>query len=454
MRVVFIDPPAWQKGLNVGLAYLASVLIRDGIDVKVIDMNNVNLDMGELKRILLDFAPDVIGYSVKSNTAKEVSRLSKFTKELFPRSLHIAGGPHITLYAEEFIKDNPAFDILLAGEGEGVIGEILKGAISGGSYKERIIYSPFVPALDILSFPNFDSFLGLKIENFSWPLITSRGCPFNCIYCCVGKISGKRIRMRSPESVVAEIEDVVEKYRIKRFEILDDCFNIDIERVKKICNLILKKEIKIGWSCPNGLRADRIDKELAEMMVRSGCDMVMFGIETVDRFVFEKIGKNENLEDIIRSIKIFKDFNIKVGGFFIIGLPGSSKKDIDKDIDFIRRYRLDFAHFNLLVPYPNTDVWQWIERNGRFIRDYKEGMHFGEDPKPVFETDGFSQDEMVECFMRANIIAGNIHWFLPERLSLWERRKKIISLCWRYDKKELIRWIYIFLKNKIPSMFN
>src|SRR5208282_1124646 len=142
----------------------------------------------------------------------------------------------------------------------------------------------------------------------------------------VSEISGNKLRKRSPENIIEELKYAKKKYGIKSFEIIDDLFNLDIERCKKICRAILNEHLELSWACPNGLRADRVDKELADLMVNSGCTSVMVGIESADPVVLNTIRKGETIEDIERGIRIFQNAGLNVGGYFIIGLPGDSIK--------------------------------------------------------------------------------------------------------------------------------
>jgi len=315
-----------------------------------------------------------------------------------------------------------------------------KGGIKTNPEKQSIA------DLDSLPCPNyevFDSFSGTIAE---YPLVTSRGCPYSCIYCCVRQISGKKWRFRTPESVIRELEFAKSKYKSMRFEISDDNFTQNIDRVKEICRLLLKHEIGMSWSCPNGIRAKGLDEESVALMKESGCDSVSIGIESLDEAVFDNIKKGEKLEDVRQAISILHNHKIKVSGFFMVGLPGDNLQIIKSSVELSKRLPLEGAIWNLFVPYPGTKAWSWVNSEANITRNWEEGFHFGGKLSPVFETEDFSEKERIYAFELANIKCRAYLAFFDKKKSLLANAFHILRLIFKYDPKNLLSHILYGLR--------
>jgi len=451
IKILLIDPPAYQKGLNVGLAYIAGSLKKNNFhNIDVLDLNNVfsEVPFERLIQLLKKKDYDLIGYSIKTPTYNAAVELSMLTKKHFPKAVHIAGGPHITLNYNEFIKENEQFDYVLAGEGEYSFIDFCKMLDSGKKYQingiigrkdnEDNLTTNFVKDLDELPFPDLDVFKGFDFTNFEYPIVTSRGCPYSCTYCSVGLISGKKIRFRDVEKVIDELKWAKEKLNIKRFNIVDDNFTQDIKRAKHFCDRLIKENLGLEWLCGNGIRADKIDEELAEKMKKAQCQLVCVGVENADPIVFDTIKKGESIEDIKRGTSILKDAGIEVVGFFIIGLPGDSRKSSEMALEFIKKSRLDSARFGILLPYPKTKAYDLLVEKGTFLKDYKEGIHFSDNLTPVFETKEFPASEMVETYERLYTKLRYFVFLMPEDITDRERVKRTVRFIWKYDRTSFI----------------
>jgi radical SAM superfamily enzyme YgiQ (UPF0313 family) len=410
-NVVFIDPRGFSDGMNTGLGYMSSVLLNSGYNVSVIDFNNS--PGNEKKRLEAVKDAGFVGISIKSYTLWEAVRLGSLVKKINPRTILIAGGPHITIDGIEFMKTHGFFDLAVAGEGEEAMKQVVSGKpfekIKGLIYRkggkvvkkdERCIVAD-ISQLPLPVYDNFDSRKKMK----SYPLITSRGCPYNCSYCSVGNIIGKKWRARNPERIVEELSQAKKKYKIKEFGVLDDDFTLDMGRAKKFCRLLIENKLDLRWSCPNGVRADKLDEELIGLMKESGCNSISLGIESLDENVFAMIDKGEQLSAITGAVAMIKKAGMKVNGFFIIGLPGSTYRKDMETLEKAKKLRLDHASWGILVPYPGTRVWDWIHSNGkvRILQDWRKGFHIGLRPKPVFETADYPAKERINAFYKANL---------------------------------------------------
>lgn len=452
MKVLFIDPPGPSKGLNVGLAYLSSVLIADNQDVKILDFNNNSHNVEFRLKKSLEWKPDIIGFSFKSSTVNQGLEIMNHVKHVSMRNVRmICGGPHITLVGPEFLREEPEFKCGVVGEGEETIIELSHALADEKSLKKvkGIVYRhedvvkfnsprPFITNLDNLPFPNYEFFDSVDLKNIkNYPLITSRGCPFQCIYCCVGKISGPRWRARTPKNVLDELMHAKEKYKIQHFSVLDDNFTLNMKRAKRICELILNEELNLKWDCLNGVRADRLDLELLGLMKDSGCETISIGIESGSSKVFNNIKKGETLEAIVKAVENIKKVGIKVTASFIIGLPGENMKTIGESIDFANKLNLDLCLWNLAVPYPGTELFEWVQNNARFSHDYRHSFHFGAKPKSVFETDDFTEQERICAYEKAHIRTFSYYFLLDQKWSILRKTWKVLDGILKHDKDNL-----------------
>ncbi len=451
MKILLIDPPGEQPGINAGLAWLSGTLKAEGVEHRVLDMVNGDRCDENLLKVASECSPLYFGISVKTATYQSSKHVAGLLRDNFPDTPVIAGGPHVTLYARNLLTEIPQLDAVVTGDAEISLPALLKASSSGSAVPQvegllfrqngEIRATPYnLPRnLDDLPFPDFDDFKGLDLNEHSYPLVTSRGCPHGCTYCSVGKISGKRWRSRSPESVVRELREAKEKWGFTEFEVLDDTFTHAVDRAREICRLLVENDLGMQWSCPNGIRADRATPELLADMKKAGCHTVIFGVETSNARVFDSLRKGERLSDVERAVRMARKAGLRVGGYFIIGLPGDTYKGTLESLDYAREIGLDWAHFNILAPYPGTRIWHTIESQGRFLEDWRTTRHFGADPRPIFELDNYSAEEMVKAYRAVHTGQGLYHLVLPPGLSPEKQKREIRKLRLKYDRKGWLR---------------
>lgn len=462
MKIFLIEIKGNSNYAHNGLAYLAGN-ISDVHKIKIFDLNIEDINESELLEEIKKEKPDLIGFSIKSFNLKKTVGFAKKAK-LISRAIFTAGGPHITLCAKDFfLKDNDdIFDFGFQGEAELSFAKFCDSFGSSEKYKntEGLIYKEgnkwiFNPQLilenlDELIFPDFSCFYG-KI-NFErqdgYPLLTSRGCPYQCIYCSVSKVSGRKWRARTPENIILELKYAVSKFGIKNFKIIDDNFTFNMDRAKEFCRMLIDENFNLQWSCPNGIRADRVDERLAELMKKSGCESVSLGIESGDEKVFDFINKGEKLQDIKQAACIFKKAGIEVSGFFIIGLPFETKKSIKKSLKFIDELGIKHIKWNMLVPYPETFLWDWVLKNGRFLKDFTYGQHFSKNLNvlPVFDTSDYSAKERIKSYKIANLSTGAYFYVfkIPKRFFLFYLKYALYLL--RYNPKLFFKKLFKKIK--------
>jgi len=455
-RILLVDIRGWQGGVcaerlfpNVGIAYLASSLKFSGHSVVVADMNNDQLSNDDVLRILIDQMCDFVGLSVKTSTMATARKLGRFLK-LHTSSPIILGGAHASIQAENLISE-PWVDYVFVGEAEDTLSRFCHDPrrwdveqLPGLRTKNGAPATPhYVAALDELPFPDYGVFSGPTSASvaLNYPLVTSRGCVYNCSYCSVPHISGSRFRKRKPEIIIAELQSAVELLNIKEFSIIDDAFNLDMERAKEFCLLLINSGLGLRWSCPNGIRADRIDPELARLMKASGCHSVMVGVESADPAILGAVKKGESLDDIIRGITFLMDAGLSVGGFFVIGLPGDSFAAQERSVEFALNYGIS-AHFNMLVPYPGTELYKWVKDNGRILLPVEEGVHFADcssSVRPVFDTPDFSAKERIRAYEMVHTRLDRFDMLIPASAGRIRYYVETVRLLLQYDRRQLFK---------------
>lgn len=444
-KILLIDPPGSVVGINTGLAYLAGSLLQNYCQVTVLDFNNYKDSLDERLKKSLKMGFDVIGFSLKSLTIINSLPLVEKCKKWSPQSLIVAGGPGVTVEKENFLKLYPLFDYALSGEGELSFPEFLeylKGErkiemVGGLVYKKgkRLLINEndFISDLDRLPFPDYSVFDKLSFKNNNYPLVTSRGCPYSCSYCAVRLVSGRAFRAHSPERVFKELEFAKDRYKINKFEIYDDTFTQNLERAKKVCLLMIERKLQLSWVCENGIRADRLDRELIKLMKKAGCQEIWLGIESLDPEVFKLVNKGEEVESILNAIKLAKKVGMKVSGFFIIGLPGSTYRKDKITLEKAKKLGLDKTTWSLATPFPHTSLWDWAQKNARILRHYND-VSFFVDPKCTFETDEYKEEDRLAMFYKANL-AFRRYTCLTAEKTLKEKAITVLKIIWKYDRK-------------------
>lgn len=279
----------------------------------------------------------------------------------------------------------------------GIQTDMAEGVNSKEIRDENAVYFPVVEV-------NSEDFLGTvyNIEVEEDHTYTANGFLVN--NCNVPVVIGRKFRTRSGKNILNELLYAKKKYQSEEFKILDDNFTLLMDRAKDICKQFIDEKLGMKWTCPNGIRADRLDEELCRLMKEAGCYSMSIGVESGDPEVFDKIKKGEKLEDVERGIRLAQQAGIKVHGFFIIGLVGSTYESDKRSVEFAKRMGIS-ASWGILVPYPGTEVWEQVKNdpNTRILRDWKEGFHIGARPKPVFDTPEYTAEERVRAYYLANM---------------------------------------------------
>jgi len=401
---------------RLGLAYLSASLERNRIDHEILDLNLYK----DWKKVLIAKLKNHFFFGITSTTFEfdVAEEVAKYIKKHAPRSIVILGGPHATLMRKEVLKSCNEIDYCIRGEGEESLIKLIHSIeseheeeiknIEGVCYREygeaKCNNYNAINGLDRIPFPNYDKF---ELEKYtaspiSLPLLSSRGCPFNCIYCSVGIIMGKKFRKRSPENIVDEMEYLSAKYGTSSFQIQDDNFTLDIKRAKELCRRIIDRALDIRWCVPNGIRVDRVNEKLIALMKKSGCREIAIGIESTNNDVLRNLKRGMSIETVKKVISLIQKYKIPIKGFFLVGSPGETKKDVNYYVQFAIQQRLYEARFNMLTPYPGTELWNWIEEKGYWtvenpFKEITKCTHIG-NVKAIFETPSFSKEEKEKAY--------------------------------------------------------
>jgi len=399
-RVLLVQPPSSSYLGAVrppsGLGYISQALQENGIEHQVLDMR-VRHDLSVLQAKIASFQPDLIGVSMVSFEYQRSYELIRQIRAYAPGAAVVVGGPHVSILEKSVFEECPELDFGIVHEGELSIVQLCRGdgpfsQIPGLLYRENGAVRSGPPQvvrkdLDNVSYPHYERF-ALKQYAKEMPLITSRGCPYRCNF-CANSLTARQFRARSAKNVVDEIEYWYAR-GIKQFNIDDDNFTLVKDRVYKICDEIERRGIKgLFIRCANGLRADRVDRQLLARMKEVGIREVAFGADGGnDRVLLEIIHKGERLEDIERAIRDALDVGMRVKLFIIVGSPGETMSDIEDSIALAQRYPVTWVHLNNPIPYPGTELYEWVKRHNCFIvppEQYLNGVTEVAGT-PVFET--------------------------------------------------------------------
>lgn len=415
MKIVLIRPNYESHIITppLGIGYLASSLKKHSIKVKIIDALKENLNLNNLVKKIQILKPDAVGITCLTAFYEEVINLSNVLKEKNIRV--IIGGVHPTFLPFETLKDSNA-DFVICGEGEIAFPKLIKNNFVNknipGVYSQKDINRKLlikkaesISNLDKLPFPDWQALNpntypkaphGAVARNFPIGVImTTRGCPYQCTFCASRRFYDLKIRFRSPENVISEIKYLVKNFGVKEICFEDDNLTIKRDHVEKICNLIIKNNLKITWTCPNGIRADRVDEDLIRLMKKSGCYFFAFGIESANPKILKNIKKMETIDTVKKSIEIAHKVGIECQGFFIFGLPGETTKTIDESIHFAKNSKLTRAHFMILDVLPGSELWDKLK--GKFKPNWRKNSY----KEPEWLPYGLSKKYLMDAQTKA-----------------------------------------------------
>lgn len=490
-KFLLITPPAFTpKGdapdINpvppLGLGYLASVLERRGIEVKVFDslvegwgvVEEISSDLirigAPLKRIeeeIRNFSPDVVGVSnLFSRQSKNAHMLYEIIKKIDQNITVVSGGAHPTV-ATEFVMRDKNVDYVVIGEGEQTLVKLVDhiegrcgiDTIDGISFRrgEEAVYIPkktFIQDLDSLPFParhllNMEKYFGLPTSHgkrrhirFS-PIVTSRGCPANCTFCTAHKVWGKPFRKRSPENVLKEMRELKYKYGIKEILFEDDNVTLDVKRAEEIFDMMIREGLEFEWDTPNGVAAFALNESLIRKMKESGCYKLNIAVESGNQSVLKNIIKKPlDLEKVKGIVDYGHKIGLEVSMFLIIGMPGETIEQMKESYRFAKRLGIYNPFVSVATPYPGSELYnlcvskRYIKEEDIYERLYIRSFSIstelwtGKDVRNVFNN-GYlylqfhylKRHPLLFLKKIAEKLYKNPKWFIKKAVLLCQRTK-------------------------------
>jgi len=380
------------------IAYIAQSLEDNNIDYDILDMK-LGYNQRNLKNRISEFNPDLVGVTIFTLHHKTVYKIITDIKNKHARFKVIVGGPHVSIDKEKVLRDCNSIDYACVNEGEDLIVELCKGndvsSIKGLIYRDdgKIIFNgirPYQNNLDKYSFPKLKKFEMDKYAN-EVLIISSRGCPYSCIYCSVHLVSGKKIRLRDIKNVVDELE-----YWYKRgkriFNFVDDNFTFYEERVYIFCDELEKRAMRdLILRASNGVRADKLNYNLLKRMKEVGFRSIGIGVEAGNNKVLKILKKGETIKEIEKAIRNACNLGYEVSLFFVFGTPGETIEDVEDSIKIALKYPVFKVDFYNLIPFPGTELYKWVNENDAWIDNPEylldksdKNIRFGN--YPFFET--------------------------------------------------------------------
>lgn len=436
MKYGFLNPP-------LGLCYLSASLKKAGHQALVLDCEAQGLNIDKIFEIIQREKPDLLGITA---TSPELANALTIAAELKVRSAIpiVFGGVHVTIFKDQLLRENPAIDFGVVGEGEHTLVELLEtldqpqkfSAIQGLIFREagdirQNPLRPLIQDLDELPFPDRSGqaadlyFRNVPKAGYrtTAAFMSSRGCPCHCTYCAIDQIPGwRRVRYRSARNVVDEIEFLVRELKIKHISFNDDVLTMNRARVYDICQEIHNRNLEFTWE---GLsRADCVDLKLLKTMRAAGFVRISYGIESGNPDILKSTGKNETLAQISEAFRITRQAGIIARGSLIIGLPFENRRTVEDSFRFVNNLEgIDQVIINILQPYPGTkvreQVLQGIGGSRLLVDDMSELRRFG---NASVEVNDLTRNKLImlqklgllRFYLRPRVIWRHLQFYHPK----------------------------------------
>jgi anaerobic magnesium-protoporphyrin IX monomethyl ester cyclase len=441
LNITLVNPPQFTRYPQppVGLALIAAILEKAGYPVKLLDANALELQPEDIPAMVTD--ADVIGLTAMTPTISTAMKIARYLKQASPGRKIVLGGAHATMLPMETMASAPEIDIIVRGEGDDTILEVLQ-ALQGSQPLDRVAgityrtESEIQTAADRASQVDMDSLPFPAYELLPWQkycphpphgvsqpfaaVVTSRGCPYHCAYCSK-PVFGSRFRAQSPERVVAEMAYLRKQFGIREIAFYDDSFTLDSPRVHDICDKILGSGLKIAWTCET--RVNLVDKELLRHMKQAGCYAVAYGIESASPEIIRTLRKDTTIAQVEEAVRHGREAGLQIIGYFMLGSPGETPDTIRQTIDFAKRLKVDFAQFSVTTPFPGTELYDIYMKNRQEDISWDSFVYAGTDnpTTPVFESDKLSREDLKNWLKQA------YRYFYLRPAYLWQRLRRCTS---------------------------
>ncbi len=354
---------------HIGLGYLTSYLRSKNCPIMVLDAKLEKISVLDTLEKISSIKPDIVGLTAYTQEIVHVAHLAKEIKDKLPRTYIVIGGIHATVLPLKTLQEFSSFDFIIFGEGEITLYELVEAlrknepldGIKGLGFRrkgqihinERREWNL---ELDKLPFPAWDLFPRAEL----YPIITSRGCPFKCIFCT--RPYGNKVRGRSPENVVAEFKELITKYKAKNIVFWDETFAVKRGRAMKIADMLIAEGIGdyVRWDMHS--RVDVVDYDLLKRLKEAGMTHVGFGVESGNVEILKRSKKGITLKQAKNAVRSAKKLGLGTSSYFILGFPYETKKTAWDTINFARKLNTDSVSIAIMIPFPKTEIAEMVEK--------------------------------------------------------------------------------------------
>lgn len=452
LRIILIKPDS-SSHIDLpplGLLYLAGATIKKNknVQIKILDFHLNRFNEQEFRDLLIDFKPHLLGITAFSFEVVNAFHYCKIVKEVDKKIVTIIGGCHASCFPEHVLS-NKNVDYGMKGEAEIsfpiFVEQLLKGKLNtsnipGLIYRKAskvtvnrpqypINLDEIEPAWDLIDIRSYPK-LYMNKRYPAAPIMTSRGCPYNCKFCTASEISGLKWRYRSVESIIKEIKELYHKRGVREIMMFDDNFTLNRARVDEFCRRLLEEKIDLIWSCPNGVRLDSLDLNLLKLMKKAGCYSLAVGIESGSQKILDDMGKGLKLSIVKKIVPLLKEADIRTQGDFIIGYPAETVEDVNKTIRLALSIPLDRAAFSLYQPLPGSKSYNELLKEGYVtpeelswdLLDYSK-VNYQHPNIPVKKLLNLQRKAILLFYLRPKVFFG----FIWDNLS-FAQLKEILSM--------------------------
>ncbi|MEW5736108.1 MAG: radical SAM protein [Thermodesulfobacteriota bacterium] len=376
---------------QLGLASLAAVLRQDGHRVTVCDCSAAGVSLEDLARLAQRVRPDVLGVSAVTFTVARAAEAARTVKRALPGVVAVLGGPHATALPEETLAAFPEFDLIVRGEGEETIKDLLSALAAGRNAEAveglalrkdgKVLRTPDrapVSRLDALPFPAWDLLPGFprryRPALFRYRrlpaahAVTSRGCPHACVFCDCA-VFGRKVRAHSAQYMAAYAEHLSRSFAVREIAFEDDQFLFSKTRAEEFCRRLLQKNPGLLFSA--NCRADAVDDlALLRLLRRAGFRQVSLGVESGDPDVLSRSGKGLALPAVAQAVGLLRRADIEARGFFVLGLPGETEKSLEATRRFIKKTPFSDINVFLCTPFPGSALYAELRAQGAPLPEF------------------------------------------------------------------------------------
>jgi len=438
----------------LSLVSVAAIFEREGVAVDLLDMDAEGLSYSQALQRVRDASPDLIGFTLSTYSFHPILTWIRKFKEDTGLPI-IVGGAHVALYPEETMS-HPEIDYVVVGEAELPLPPFIRAfttdrdfsGLKSVGYREdgRVIidrtrqHIPDIddapwPARHLLNNELYSNILSHR-KNFT-AMLSTRGCPYRCAFC---DQKTPKYRIRSPRSFVDEVTFNCREFGIHEFDVYDSTFTANKKRVLEICRLLVEEQVDVSWTVRS--RVDSVNKDMLDALRRAGCHTVMYGIESSDRDILKRMRKDISPERVREIVGHSKKVGFEVLGFFMFGFPGETRETIEDTIRFSLELPLDYAQFTVIVPFPDTEIYEYYMANG--LEDYWAEYTLDPSKERLIELIGteITRDDASRYLS----LAYRRFYYRPR--VIWHRARSVRSFG---ELRRLARGAWAILKNSLSG---